>query len=136
MFTATWLSPTIPGVKLYMDAMNQYAPDSLENNSALTGWATMTLFGGAMRQLGATEPTQENIAAAANTLQGFTGDGLLQPVTFPEMHSRWRRAWASVRCKSGAWKLTAGTADNPFLCGTPVAASWLRPPTSGTARGT
>src|SRR5215207_4014610 len=48
VFTATWLSPNIPGVKLYMDAMTKYAPESLENNSALSGWATMLLFGGAI----------------------------------------------------------------------------------------
>ena len=29
VFTATWLSPAIPGVKTYMDAMTKYAPDSL-----------------------------------------------------------------------------------------------------------
>ena len=27
VFTATWLSPDIPGVKLYMEAMSEYTPD-------------------------------------------------------------------------------------------------------------
>ena len=123
VFTATWLSPTIPGVKLYMEAMNKYAPDSLENNSALTGWGTMDLFGGALAALGAEAPTKENIAAAANTLQDFTADGLLQPVSFPQMHESMAPCMGFGQVKNGTWTLTAGTADNPFLCGTPVAAS-------------
>ncbi|MCU1501260.1 MAG: hypothetical protein JWM12_614, partial [Ilumatobacteraceae bacterium] len=123
VFTATWLSPTIPGVKLYMDAMTQYAPDSLENNSALTGWGTMDLFGGAIAALGATAPTKENIAAAANTLQNFTADGLLQPVSFPQMHESMAPCMGFGQVKKGTWTLTAGTAENPFLCGTPVSAS-------------
>jgi branched-chain amino acid transport system substrate-binding protein len=123
VFTATWLSPAIPGVKNYMDAMTKYAPDNLENNSALTGWATMLLFGGALQALGAKAPTTENIAAAANTLKGFNGDGLLQPVTFPDMHTAMAPCMGFGQVKSSAWALTAGTDTNPFLCGTPVAAS-------------
>src|SRR4051794_13398365 len=122
VFTATWLSPTIPGVKAYMDAMNQYAPDSLENNSALTGWATMQLFGGAIGAMGAKAPTKENIAAAANTLKNFNGDGLMQPVTFPEMHESMAPCMGFGQVQSGQWKLTAGTDTNPFICGTPTAA--------------
>jgi branched-chain amino acid transport system substrate-binding protein len=123
VFTATWLSPNIPGVKLYMDAMKQYAPDKLENNSALTGWATMLLFGGALEKLGAQKPTLESIAAAANTLKNFNGDGLMQPVTFPDMHESMAPCMGFGQVKSEAWALTAGTDTNPFICGTPVAAS-------------
>jgi len=123
VFTATWLSPNIPGVKLYMDAMKQYAPDQLENNSALTGWATMLLFGGALQALGAEKPTLESIAAAANTLQNFNGDGLMQPVSFPQMHESMAPCMGFGQVKSEAWTLTAGTDTNPFICGTPVAAS-------------
>jgi branched-chain amino acid transport system substrate-binding protein len=123
VFTATWLSPSIPGVKSYMAAMQQYAPDSLENNSALSGWATMLLFGGALEKLAADEPTRENIAAAANTLKDFDGDGLMQPVTFPEMHESMAPCMGFGQVQGGEWKLTAGTATNPFLCGTPVAAT-------------
>jgi branched-chain amino acid transport system substrate-binding protein len=123
VFTATWLSPNIPGVKLYMDAMTKYAPDSLENNSALSGWATMLLFGGAIDAVAGKAPTKENIAAAANTLKNFNGDGLMQPVTFPDMHESMAPCMGFGQVQSGAWKLTAGTDTNPFLCGTPVAAT-------------
>jgi len=123
VFTATWLSPSIPGVKTYMDAMNKYSPDSMENNSALSGWGTMLLFGGAINTVGSQAPTRENIAAAANTLQNFTGDGLLQPVSFPQMHESMAPCMGFGQVQSSAWKLTAGTATNPFLCGTPVAAT-------------
>jgi ABC-type branched-subunit amino acid transport system substrate-binding protein len=123
VFTATWLSPSIPGVKLYMDAMTQYAPDMLENNSALTGWATMLLFGGALQALGAEKPTIESISAAANTLQDFDGDGLMQPVSFPQMHESMAPCMGFGQVKSETWVLTAGTDTNPFICGTPVAAS-------------
>jgi len=123
VFTATWLSPSIPGVKLYMDAMNKYAPDSLQNNSALTGWATMLLFGGAIEKVAGQAPSRENIAAAANTLKNFNGDGLMQPVSFPEMHESMAPCMGFGQVQSGAWKLTAGTDTNPFLCGTPVAAT-------------
>ncbi len=123
VFTATWLSPDIPGVQTYMEAMKQYQPDMLENNSALTGWATMLLFGGALEALGAQKPTIESIAAAANTLQNFDGDGLMQPVSFPQMHESMAPCMGFGQVKSEAWALTAGTPTNPFLCGTPVAAS-------------
>jgi branched-chain amino acid transport system substrate-binding protein len=123
VFTATWLSPSIPGVKLYMDAMTKYSPDYLENNSALTGWATMLLFGGAIDKVGGAAPTKESIAAAANTLQNFNGDGLMQPVSFPQMHESMAPCMGFGQVQSGAWKLTAGTDTDPFLCGTPVAAT-------------
>jgi branched-chain amino acid transport system substrate-binding protein len=123
VFTATWLSPTIPGVKSYMDAMTKYAPDSLQNNSTLTGWATMLLFGGAIEKVAGQAPSRDNIAAAANTLKNFDGDGLMQPVTFPDMHESMAPCMGFGQVKSGAWKLTAGTDSNPFLCGTPVAAT-------------
>jgi branched-chain amino acid transport system substrate-binding protein len=123
VFTATWLSPDIPGVKQYMDAMNKYDPASLENNSALTGWATMSLFGGALAKLGAQAPTRDSIAAAANTLKAFDGDGLMQPVTFPDMHESMAPCMSFGQIQNGAWKLTAGTATSPLICGTPVAAS-------------
>jgi branched-chain amino acid transport system substrate-binding protein len=123
VFTATWLSPDIPGVQLYMEAMEEHNPDYLENNSALSGWVTMTLFGGALAQLGAEEPTREAIAAAANTLQDFTGDGIMQPVSFPEMHESMAPCMGFGQLQEGVWVLTAGTPMDPFLCGTPVAAT-------------
>jgi branched-chain amino acid transport system substrate-binding protein len=123
VFTATWLSPSIPGVKSYMDAMTKYAPASLQNNSALVGWATMLLFGGAIDKVAGDAPTRENIAAAANTLKGFDGDGLMQPVTFPDMHTSMAPCMGFGQVKGGEWKLTAGTDTNPFLCGTPSAAT-------------
>ena len=55
-------------------------------------------------------PTTENIAAAANTLQDFNGDGMMQPVTFPEMHESMAPCMGFGQVQSGAWKLTAGTA--------------------------
>jgi branched-chain amino acid transport system substrate-binding protein len=123
VFTATWLSPSIPGVKNYMDAMTKYAPASLQNNSALVGWATMLLFGGAIDKVAGNAPTRENIAAAANTLKGFDGEGLMQPVTFPDMHESMAPCMGFGQVKGGEWKLTAGTDTNPFLCGTPSAAT-------------
>ncbi len=123
VFTATWLSPDIPGVKLYMEAMNKYDAADLQNNSALVGWATMTLFGGALNALGAQSPTQDNISAAANTLKNFDGDGIMQPVTFPDMHVSMAPCMSFGQIRSGAFKLTAGTATKPLICGTPVAAS-------------
>ena len=83
----------------------------------------MMLFGGALEKLGADEPTRENIAAAANTLQDFDGDGLMQPVTFPEMHESMAPCMGFGQVQGGEWKLTAGTETDPFLCGTPVAAT-------------
>jgi branched-chain amino acid transport system substrate-binding protein len=123
VFTATWLSPKIPGVRSYVEAMQQHAPDMLENNSALIGWATMVLFGGALKRLGADEPTWENIAAAANTLRDFDGNGLIQPVTFPDMHESMAPCMGFGQIQGGEWKLTAGTETDPFVCGTPVAAT-------------
>jgi branched-chain amino acid transport system substrate-binding protein len=123
VFTATWLSPTIPGVKTYVEAMHEYAPDMTENNFAMTGWAMMVLLGGALGQLGADEPTRENIAAAANTLEDFDGDGLMQPVTFPDMHESMAPCMSFGQIQGGEWTLTAGTATDPFVCGTPVAAA-------------
>jgi branched-chain amino acid transport system substrate-binding protein len=123
VFTATWLSPSIPGVKRYMEAMRAYAPDMLENNSALIGWAMILLFGGVLDKLGADEPTRENIVAAANTLKDFDGDGLMQPVTFPDMHESMAPCMGFGQIQGGEWKLTAGTDTDPFLCGTPVAAT-------------
>ena len=80
VFTATWLSPSIPGVKTYMDAMTKYAPDSLENNSALTGWAhdAAVRWGHPEgRQPGADAGEHRRRRQHAAELHG---DGLLQPV--------------------------------------------------------
>jgi hypothetical protein len=46
VFTATWLSPDVAGVKTYVEAMQQHATDMVENNVALIGWAAMVRFGG------------------------------------------------------------------------------------------
>ena len=107
-----------------MEAMTEYAPESLENNAALTGWATMMLFGGALDERSAPRRRpSESIAAAANTLKDFDGDGLMQPVTFPAMHESMAPCMGFGQVQTGEWKLTAGTDTDPFLCGTPVAAT-------------
>ena len=107
-----------------MEAMSEYAPDSLENNSALGGLGhDAAVRWRARRSSAPTSRRSENIAAAANTLKNFDGDGLMQPVTFPEMHESMAPCMGFGQVQGGEWKLTAGTDTDPFLCGTPVAAT-------------
>ena len=87
VFTATWLSPSIPGVKLYMDAMTQVRPGQpREQLRAHRVGARCCCSVEPSRRSAARRRRRENISAAANTLQNFNGDGLMQPVSFPQMH--------------------------------------------------
>jgi len=123
VFSATWLSSTIPGVKTYLAAMRKYAPANVENSQALNAWTAMLVLAGAVAKLGNSAPTKQNLINAGNALKNYTGDGMLQPVTFPAMHTTLAPCLAIGQLTGGQWKVVTGSADNPFVCGAGVPAS-------------
>jgi len=117
VFTATWYNPQGPGIVTYTAAMKKYSPANVQNAEALSGWANMVMFQGAINQLGKKSPTPANIIAAGNTISGYTGDGLFPPVSFPAMHTQLNPCFSLAQIVNGQWKIVTGTATNPFACG-------------------
>jgi hypothetical protein len=97
--------------------MKKYSPANVQNAEALSGWANMVMFQGAINQLGKKSPTPANIIAAGNTISGYTGDGLFPPVSFPAMHTQLNPCFSLAQIVNGQWKIVTGTATNPFACG-------------------
>jgi branched-chain amino acid transport system substrate-binding protein len=123
VFSATWYNPQVPGVATYTAAMKKYSPANAQNAEALSGWANMVMFQGAINQLGSKAPTAANIIAAGNTISGYTGYGLFPPVTFPKMHTQLNPCFALAQIVDGQWKIVTGTATDPFACGLAESAS-------------
>jgi branched-chain amino acid transport system substrate-binding protein len=123
VFSATWYNPAIPAIKTFTAAMKQYSPSNVQNAEALSGWANMVMFQGAIDQLGSNQPTAANIVAAGNKISNYTGDGLFPPVSFPAMHTQLNPCFSLAQIVSGQWKIVTGDSSNPFTCGDAVAAS-------------
>jgi branched-chain amino acid transport system substrate-binding protein len=123
VFSATWYNPKVPGIATYTAAMKKYSPANVQNAEALSGWANMVMFQGAINQLGSKSPTPANIIAAGNTISGYTGYGLFPPVTFPKMHTQLNPCFALAQIVNGQWKIVTGTATDPFACGIAESAS-------------
>ncbi|MFY9890169.1 MAG: ABC transporter substrate-binding protein [Streptosporangiaceae bacterium] len=118
---ATPLNSTVPPIKIYQAAMKQYEPSGDPYNASnLFGWYALTLFGGAVHLLGAKAPTYANIVAAGNSIKNFTADGMLQPVSFPEMHYTLAPCLSFAQVINGQFKIVSGSGANFLLCGTPV----------------
>jgi branched-chain amino acid transport system substrate-binding protein len=123
VFSATWYNPTIPAMQTFTSAMKQYSPSNVQNAEALSGWANMLLFAGAIQQLGSNAPTPQNIATAGNTLKNYTGQGMFPPVSFPADHSQLNPCFSLAQIVSGQWKIVTGNATDPFACGVAVSSS-------------
>jgi branched-chain amino acid transport system substrate-binding protein len=117
LFSASWVNPDVPGVQTYESAMSQYQPAQEYNQQALYGWDAMVNLGGVLQILGSKPPTRANIVTAGNTLTGFTGNGILQPVNFPAFHTEPALCDVIGQLQGGTWKSLTGTSTNPFYCG-------------------
>jgi branched-chain amino acid transport system substrate-binding protein len=118
---ATALNSSVPPIKTYLAAMKQYEPSGDPYNASnLFGWYAMTLFGGAVQQLGSKAPTPANIVAAGNSIKNYTADGMLQPISFPAMHDTLAPCLSLAQVTNGQFKIVSGSGSNFLLCGTPV----------------
>jgi ABC-type branched-subunit amino acid transport system substrate-binding protein len=123
VFSATWYNPSIPGVATFTSAMKKYSPANVQNAEALSGWANMLMFAGAIDKLGKADPTPANIIKAGNTMSGYTGQGMFPPVTFPAMHTKLNPCFSIAEVVGGKWSIVTGDQSNPFVCGDAVPAA-------------
>ena len=117
LYSASWVNPNVPGVQTYLAAMAKYQPSQEYNQQALYGWDSMVNLGGALQALGSKPPTRANIVAAGNSVANFTGDGILQPLSFPAFHTNPPLCIVEGKLESGKWVSISGTSANPFTCG-------------------
>lgn len=118
-FTAPFTVPT-PGMKDYLAAMAQSAPKYEYNFQALVGWASATLLAGGVDALHGAAVTRQSLAAATNSLQNYTGNGILAPVSFPLFHTAAPSCLAFVQVQNQQWVSISGTPQDPFYCSPPL----------------
>lgn len=114
-FTAPFTVPT-SGMKDYLAAMKRYEPSDVYYFNALTGWASGALLAGGIAELGNKAVTRTSLTDATNKLKGYTGDGVMAPVTFPIMHTQTTRCVAFVQVQNKKWVQISGTKTAPFYC--------------------
>jgi ABC-type branched-subunit amino acid transport system substrate-binding protein len=82
-------SPTkyYPGLKLYLTAMNKYAPKYVDDEVAIQGWQSAALFAAGVKAAGS-NLTQANVVAQTNKITNFTANGLTTPINWSNSHLR------------------------------------------------
>jgi ABC-type branched-subunit amino acid transport system substrate-binding protein len=70
-----------PGLKLYLTEMKKYAPKYVEDEVAIQGWESASLFVAGVKAAGK-DLTQANVIAQDNKLSAFTAGGLTAPVNW------------------------------------------------------
>jgi ABC-type branched-subunit amino acid transport system substrate-binding protein len=118
-FTAPFTVPT-PGMQNYLAAMAKSDPKDEYNFQSLVGWASATLLAGGVQALGNQPVTRQSLTAATNSLQNYTGDGVLAPVSFPLFHTAAPSCLAFVQVQNGNWVQLSGTPSSPFYCSAPL----------------
>ncbi len=82
-------SPTkyYPGLKLYLTAMEKYAPRYVDDEVAIQGWQSAALFAAGVKAAG-NNLTQANVVAQTNKITAFTANGLTTPINWANSHTR------------------------------------------------
>jgi ABC-type branched-subunit amino acid transport system substrate-binding protein len=70
-----------PGLALYLKEMNKYEPKYAEDEVAIQGWESASLFATGVKMAGK-NLTQANVVAQTNSLTAFTAGGLTTPVNW------------------------------------------------------
>jgi branched-chain amino acid transport system substrate-binding protein len=75
-----------PGLKLYLAQMTKYEPKYVEDEVAIQGWESASLFAEGVKMAG-NNLTQANVIAQTNKLTAFTANGLSTPVDWVTAHT-------------------------------------------------
>ena len=75
-----------PGLKLYLTQMKKYEPKYVEDEVAMQGWESASLFAEGVKMAG-NNLTQANVIAQTNKLTAFTANGLSTPVNWVTAHT-------------------------------------------------
>jgi len=70
-----------PGLKVYLTQMNKYEPKYTQDEVAIQGWESASLFAAGVKAAG-NNLTQANVIAQTNKLTSFTAGGLTTPVNW------------------------------------------------------
>ena len=115
-FTAP--TSTYPGLKLYLTEMNKYEPNYVEDEVALQGWESASLFAEGVKLAGK-NLTQANVIAQTNTLTAFTAGGLSSPVNWKSAgHSGGLPPYCSayIQARGTQYVPVFNTGKNVFNC--------------------
>jgi ABC-type branched-subunit amino acid transport system substrate-binding protein len=75
-----------PGLKTYLTAMKKYEPKYAEDEVAIQGWESASLFAAGVKAAGK-NLTQANVIAQDNKLTAFTAGGLTAPTNWTTAHT-------------------------------------------------
>jgi ABC-type branched-subunit amino acid transport system substrate-binding protein len=115
-FTAP--TSTYPGLKLYLTEMNKYEPNYVEDEVALQGWESASLFAEGVKLAGK-NLTQANVIAQTNKLTAFTANGLSSPVNWKSAgHTGNAPPYCSayIQAKGTQYVPVFNTGKNVFNC--------------------
>jgi branched-chain amino acid transport system substrate-binding protein len=107
-----------PGLKLYLTEMKKYEPNYVEDEVALQGWESASLFAEGVKLAGK-NLTQANVIAQTNTLTAFTAGGLSSPVNWKSAgHSGGLPPYCSayIQAKGTEYVPVFNTGKNVFNC--------------------
>jgi ABC-type branched-subunit amino acid transport system substrate-binding protein len=107
-----------PGLKLYLTEMNKYEPNYVEDEVALQGWESASLFAEGVKLAG-NNLTQANVIAQTNKLTAFTANGLSSPVNWKSAgHSGGLPPYCSayIQVKGTQYVPVFNTGKNVFNC--------------------
>jgi ABC-type branched-subunit amino acid transport system substrate-binding protein len=107
-----------PGLKLYLTEMKKYEPNYVEDEVALQGWESASLFAEGVKLAGK-NLTQANVVAQTNKLTAFTANGLSSPVNWKSAgHSGGLPPYcdAYIQVKGKQYVPVFNTGKNVFNC--------------------
>ena len=107
-----------PGLKLYLTEMKKYEPNYVEDEVALQGWESASLFAEGVKLAGR-NLTQANVIAQTNELTAFTAGGLSSPVNWKSAgHSGGLPPYCSayIQVKGLQYVPVFNTGKNVFNC--------------------
>jgi ABC-type branched-subunit amino acid transport system substrate-binding protein len=107
-----------PGLKLYLTEMKKYEPNYVEDEVALQGWESASLFAEGVKLAGK-NLTQANVIAQTNTLTAFTAGGLSSPVNWKSAgHSGGLPPYCSayIQARGTQYVPVFNTGKNVFNC--------------------
>lgn len=107
-----------PGLKLYLTAMKKYEPNYVEDEVALQGWESASLFAQGVKLAGK-NLTQANVIAQTNKLTAFTAYGLSSPVNWKSAgHSGGLPPYCAsyIQAKGTQYVPVFNTGKNVFNC--------------------
>jgi ABC-type branched-subunit amino acid transport system substrate-binding protein len=113
-------SPTseYPGLKLYETEMKKYEPNYVEDEVAIQGWESASLFVEGVKMAGK-NLTQQAVINADNSLTAFTANGLTAPINWKDAgHQGHAPPYCSayIKVSGDKYVATLNKGNNVFVC--------------------